>query len=151
MDRQEIAQQTQIEHKLVKQVVEGLRLATGWEVSGQDATRKLSTLRFVTQSFQRHLERLLALEEYDGYLGVVSASAPHLARSTVALQEEHNTFRDEVRQIVERLEQLQPTDLDGLDDTCQTLLQLLDRIETHNHKEISLLLEAFVQEEGGEG
>jgi hypothetical protein len=37
--------------------------------AGPDASRKLSTLRFITGSFQRHLERLLALEEYGGASG----------------------------------------------------------------------------------
>ena len=76
MDRQDIAEQTRVEQELLRHVMEGLRLSTTWQVLGPDASRKLSTLRFVTGSFQRHLERLLALEEYDGFMDKVLACAP---------------------------------------------------------------------------
>ena len=54
----------EIEQELLRHVMEGLRLSTTWQVRGPDASRKLSTLRFVTGSFQRHLERLRTALEH---------------------------------------------------------------------------------------
>ena len=151
MDRQEVARQTQVEHDMLKHLVEGLRMAAGWQVQGQDASRKLSTLRFVLQSFQRHLERLLALEEDDGYMGLVRACAPWLGRTTDALRAEHGRFRTEASRLVQRLERLPATDLAGLGEFCDDLLVLLGEIGEHSDKEMALLQEAFDRDEGGEG
>jgi hypothetical protein len=151
MDRQDIADQLRVEQELLRHVMEGLRLSTNWEVRGPDASRKLSTLRFVTGSFQRHLERLLALEEYDGYMDKVLACAPQFGRATAALRAEHDRFRSEANRVVQQLERLGATDLAALEKVGGELLALLDRIEGHNRKEMALLLEAFGRDEGGEG
>src|SRR5215831_4389471 len=90
MDRQDIAEQTRFEQELLRHVMEGLRLSATWQVRGPNASRKLSSLRFVTGSFQRHLERLLALEEYGGFMDKVLDCAPHLGRATEALRAEHD-------------------------------------------------------------
>ena len=151
MDRQEVARQTQVEHEMLQHIMTALRLAAGWPVPGPDGSRKLSTLRFVAQSFQRHLEHVLALEEYDGYMDLVLASAPCLGRATDALRAEHDLFRTEARRLVQRLERLPATDAAALEKLGGELVALLDRIEGHNRKEMALLLEAFERDEGGEG
>jgi hypothetical protein len=151
MDRQDIADQTRIEQDLLRQIMEGLRISTGWQVRGPDASRKLSTLRFATGSFQRHLERLLALEEHDGFMDKVLACAPQLGRATRALRAEHDSFRGEAGRIAQELERLEPTDLAALETVGGELVALLARIEGHNRKELALLLEAFARDEGGEG
>ena len=151
MDRHDIAEQIRVEQELLRHVMEGLRLSTTWQVRGPDASRKLSTLRFVTGSFQRHLERLLALEEYDGFLDQVPACAPRLARAAAALRAEHDGFRSEARRVVQQLERLQATDVDALEKAGGELVALLDRIARHNRKEMALLLEALGRDEGGEG
>jgi hypothetical protein len=151
MDRQDIAEQTKVEQELLGHVMEGLRLSTNWQVRGPDGSRKLSTLRFVTGSFQRHLERLFALEENDGFMDKVLACAPQFGRATVALRADHDSFRAEALRIVQQLERLQATDLDALEKLSGELLALLNRIEAHNRKEMALLLEAFARDEGGEG
>jgi hypothetical protein len=151
MDRQDIADQTRIEQELLRHVMEGLRLSTAWQVQGPDASRKLSTLRFMTGVFQRHLERLLALEEYDGFMDQVVACAPQLARVTVALRAEHDGFRTEARRLAQHLERLPATDPAALEKVGGELLALLDRIEGHNRKEMALVQEALMRDEGGEG
>jgi hypothetical protein len=150
MERQEVTHQTQVEHELLKHIMEGLRMTAGWEVPGPDASRKLSTLRFVAQSFQRHLEHLLTLEEYDGYMDLVLNCAPWLGRATDALRAEHDGFRTQARRFVQRLERLQATDAPALDEVCGDLLALLEEVEAHNAKEIALLQEAL-RDGPGEG
>jgi hypothetical protein len=151
MDRHDIADQIRVEQELLRHVMEGLRLSTTWQVRGPDASRKLSTLRFVTESFQRHLERLLALEEDDGFLDMELVRAPRLARATAALRAEHDGFRSEARRVVQRLEPLPATDPLTLEEVGGVLVALLDRNEGHNRKEMALLLEALGRDEGGEG
>jgi hypothetical protein len=151
MDRQEVARQTQVEHEMLKHIMEGLRVTTGWQVHGPDASRKLSTLRFVTQSFQRHLERLLALEEHDGYMDLLATCEPRLSRAADVLRAEHEYFRAEARRMAHRLEQVTATDRAALGGVCDDLLALLRRIEEHSGKEIHLLQEAFGRDDGGEG
>ena len=151
MDRQDIAEQMRIEQGLLRHLMEGLRLSTTWQVRGPDASRKLSTLRFITGSFQRHLERLLSLEEHDGYMDKVLTCAPHLGRATAALRAEHDSFRSVAIRVVQQLEPLQDSDAAALEKAGSELVALLDRIARHNRKEQALLLEAFARDEGGEG
>jgi hemerythrin-like domain-containing protein len=149
MDRQDVTEQMRVEHGLLQYLIQGLRATLAWQVPGPDASRKLSTLRFIAQMFQRHLERLLALEEYDGYMGVVRATCPRLGRATDALRAEHEGFRTEARRIVLRLERLPNTDLAALGQVCTDLLALLEQVEGHSRKEMDLLQEAFERDEGG--
>jgi hypothetical protein len=148
---QDVAQQMQVEHGLLQHLIRGLREAVAWQVPGPDASRKLSTLRFVAQSFQRHLERLLALEEYDGYLGLVRATSPRLVRAADALRAEHERFRAEAQRVVQRLDGLPGTDPAALGPVCADLLALLGQVESHSEREMALVHEAFRQDEGGEG
>ena len=146
---QDVAQQMQVEHGLLQHLIGGLR-AAAWPVPGPDASRKLSTLRFVAGSFQRHLERLLALEEGD-YLGLVRAASPRLVRAADALRAEHERFRTEARRLAQRLERLPGTDPAALGPVCADLLALLGQVEGHSEREMALVHEAFGQDEGGEG
>jgi len=149
MDRHEVTQQMKVEHGLLQYLIEGLRAAVAWQVPGPDASRKVSSMRFIAESFQRHLERLLALEEYDGYMEVVRASCPRLDRVIDNLRSEHERFRTEARRIVHRLERLPGTNPAGLGQVCTDLLALLGQIEGHSQKEMALVQEAFEQDEGG--
>jgi hypothetical protein len=151
MDHDDVARQTQVEHQMLQHIMEGVRITVGWQVEGTDATRKLSTLSFMLQSFQRHLERLLALEEHEGYMDLVPANDARLARIANALKGEHQTFRSEAHRFVQRLERMQSTDLDGLAQVCSELLVLLKKIDAHSSKELALLHEAFGQDSGGGG
>ena len=149
MDRQGVAQQMQVEHGLLQYLIQGLRDTVAWQVPGPDASRKLSTLRFIAQSFQRHLEHLLAMEEYDGYMELVRVSWPRLGRAADTLRAEHEGFRTEARRIAQRLERLASTDLAALGQVCADLLALVGQVEGHSKKEMALLQEAFGQDEGG--
>jgi hemerythrin-like domain-containing protein len=151
MERQDIARQTQVEQELLGHIMKVLRMSSAWSVPGPDASRKLSTLRFVAQSFQRHLEHLLTLEEYDGYMDLVLKCAPWLGRRTDALRAQHDGFRAAARQLVQRLERLSSTDPAALDKVCDDMLGLLGKIEEHNSKENALMQEALERDEGGEG
>lgn len=146
-----LAQQTLVEQNMLTLLIEGLRNTLAWEVEGTDFVRKLSTLRFITQSFQRHLEHVLALQEYDGYMDLVLQIMPQQGNVVDALRQEHDQFRKEASHIVHQFENVLPTDSDLFARICAELAGLLKRLDMHNKKEVALLQKAFVQDEGGQG
>jgi hypothetical protein len=151
MEHDDVAEQILIEYGLLEHLVEGLRAALAWPVPGDDLTRKLSTIRFIAQSFGRHLERLLSLEEHDGYLTEVAATCPQLARQVDALGAEHDRLREAARRAVRRVEQCRPTDHAEFAAACDALTALLQQVEEHGRQEMSLLQEALHRDGGGEG
>jgi len=72
MVQESTIQQTKVEREAMEHVTQALERTIVWTVTGDEFSRKLSTVRFVTEPFQRHLERLFALEELDGYMDVVA-------------------------------------------------------------------------------
>ena len=149
MDSHEVAQQMQVEHGLLQHLIQGLRATAAWPVPGPDASRKLSTLRFVAGSFQRQQPLQVALEEYDGYMGLVRATSPRLGRAADTLRVEHEHFRSEAGRVAQRLERLAGSDPEAMERVCADLLALLAQIESHSEKEMTLVHEAFGQDEGG--
>ena len=57
-------------------------------------------MRFFTELYQRHLERLFALEEIDGYMESVSRLNPELANQVEHLEQEHEQFRAAIREVM---------------------------------------------------
>jgi hypothetical protein len=151
MSYTDLAQQTLVEQNMLLLIIEGLRSTLAWEVQGADFTRKLSSLRFITQSFQRHLDHVLALEEFEGYMDLVLQANPQLSNNINALKQDHQQFRKEASQIVHHFESVVPTDGDSFARICDDLGGLLSRLEAHNNKEGKLMQEAFARDEGGEG
>ncbi len=151
MVSQEIQQQVIIEHQTMAHVVSALRTTIGWESKGPDFSRKLSSLQFVCESFERHLVRLLELEETDGYMSVVLDSCPEMSERVRVLHDEHSEFRREVRDILSRLNAVSSTDHKTFGAISDELVGLLDRLDQHQHNEITVLQEALLQDAGGEG
>ena len=151
MDHLAIPQQVLIEQQTLAYVTSALRSTVGWKFQGADLSRKLSSLLFVGQSFQRHLKRLMSLEEEEGYMTVVLASRSELHAEVEALRLEHDEFRSGVARILSRIRRLAPTDHEGFAKTSAELLALLERLDAHGKKETDLLQEALLQDEGGEG
>jgi hemerythrin-like domain-containing protein len=147
----DIARQTQVENRMLQQLMEGLRMALGWKNQGPDFSRKLSTVRFIAQSFQRHLEHLMTLEENNGYMDLVVQTAPQLTRNVNVLRQEHERFRTSAGRLMQRLEHVSPTDQATFADISQELDTLLHTVEEHGQKETKVLQEAFERDEGGEG
>jgi hypothetical protein len=151
MTQDEVSQQTLIENGLLKGLVDGLRSTLGWQVQGTDCSRKLSTLRFMAECFQRHLERMMSLEEFDGYMAHVMEISPYLSRRVEALRGEHGLLRETARHVLHRLEQVSPSDPATFADVCDELRGLLEKVETHSRKEVHLVQEACTRDSGGEG
>ncbi|MFN4258501.1 MAG: hemerythrin domain-containing protein [Gemmataceae bacterium] len=151
MNHRDIAQQTRVENNLLGDLMNGLRAAMSWEGQSEDFSRQLSTVRFIAQCFQRHVDRLMALEEYDGYMDVVTSASPQLAKAVDALRHEHDEFRAKINRLVNRLERISPLDRAAFTLVCDDLRLLLDKLEEHGRKEARLMQEALDRDEGGEG
>jgi hypothetical protein len=151
MDHQLIAQQTQVENEALGHVARALEVATAWVVEGDDVSRKLSSVRFATELYQRQIERLFALEELDGYMEQVCRLHPEWTQQVEDLKEEHEQFRTVVRKLVLRLDRASPTDLANLEAICEGLRNVIRRILEHGHRENTLLVESLMRDTGGQG
>ena len=151
MNPREIEQQVLVEQQTLSYVASALRTTIDWKFQGPDFTRKLSSLRFVGESFERHLNRLIELKEEDGYMLGVVAECPQFADGVKALHQEHGKFRAEVRDLLRRLHEVSSTDRETLTAISDDLAALLTELEEHQQKEMDLLQEALLRDEGGEG
>ena len=151
MNYPDVAKQTRIETDLLKILIEGLRSTLAWEVKDGSFSRKLATLRFITHSFQRHMEHLMALEEYDGYMDIVLETKPNLEKAVNSLKQDHDEFRKELGRILHQVDFVAPPDQVKFTKICNDLKTLLLKLEVHTKKEADIFQEAFEQEEGGEG
>ena len=93
MDRQSIAKQLHIEQELLDHIQSSLRSTIDWKTEPSNVARKLSTLRFIAEIFHRHLERLMAIDEYDGYMSHVLHTSPQLASAVEVLKRDHEMLR----------------------------------------------------------
>ena len=150
MDHKAISDQVLVEHEMLMHVTNALRTILDWKSRDYDLSRQLSSLRFTSGSFQRHLERLMALEEHDGYMEVVVKSHPQLAKDVEALRKEHDEFRRSLNRTLHRLDRVAPTDRAMFNSVCDELLALLEKVDKHSAKETDLLQEAFLRDEGAQ-
>jgi hypothetical protein len=150
MNQELLIQQTKVESQALEHVTRALEVMVGWAVDGDGYGRKLSSVRFFTELYQRHLERLFALEEIDGYMESVSRLNPELAGKVDNLKREHEQFRAAVRKMVVRLDLASPTNLPGFDATCEELRKTINQILEHLRREQELLVESIQRESGGE-
>jgi hypothetical protein len=151
MNHKLIAQQTQMETEALGHVTRALEVAVAWIVEGDDLSRKLSSVRFTTELFQRQIERLFALEELDGYMESVCRLHPEWTNQVEALKREHEQFRAIVRKLVLLLDRASPTDLAKLDAICEELQDVIQRVREHSHHETELVVESLMRDTGGEG
>ncbi len=151
MNQRDIAQQTLLEQNLLTNITHAIRTTIAWEPRSNDQGAKLRSLRFITASLERHLDHVMDLEEYDGYMSAALESSPNLADKIGALRKEHELFRDGVHRLVAKLDRIANDDRTSLEKVCVEVGDLLSRIDEHTRREGDLLQEAFLRDEGGEG
>lgn len=143
--------QAAVEHEALRHIIGALRTVLDWKPSAEDLPRKLSSLRFIAQSFQRHLERLMALKEQDGYMTDAVDQMPSLAEKVQALLRDHDEFEETLHRLVLQLEHLSASDKSKVDATCVQMEELLLKLEDHHRREAKLMQEAFSRDVGGQG
>ncbi|MEQ8789340.1 MAG: hypothetical protein RIC55_23805 [Pirellulaceae bacterium] len=151
MNHKLIVAQTQTETEALEHVTRALETAIAWVVEGDDLARKLSSVRFATELFQRQTERVFALEEFDGYMDTIRRSHPEFTDQVEEFKCEHEAFRAEVRKLALRLDRASPADVPNLDAVCAELGGVIQRILEHNRRESKLLVESLQRDTGGQG
>jgi hypothetical protein len=151
MNPELLIQQTKVESQALEHVTRALEVMLGWNVEGDGFARKLSSVRFFTELYQRHLERLFALEEIDGYMESISQLNPELADQVDRLKLEHEQFRAAVRKTVVRVDLASANDLANFDATCDGLRKTINEVLEHLRRESELLVESFNRDTGGQG
>ncbi len=150
-ESREIAKQIEVELALLVNLEHALRVALDWATEQHGNKRKLSTLRFVAWTFERHLTRMRVLAEYGGYMHLVSDTKPHLAGHVKALMELRNRLQTDLERIIVDLDHVSPDDAIVFDRLCVQLRDYFEGLEIHRQQEMELLQHSFVQEEGTAG
>lgn len=139
---------TLVEHEILQHVGRALEVSLNWNAAEVSFPRKLQSVRFTAQSFARHLERLLALEEDGGYMER-EALKPHWADAMVGLRKQHDVFREQLDRIMPALDRVQAEEA-SFDQLCDQLRELLGELNSHHARENALLQEMLYDEDGGE-
>jgi len=145
------SQASRMEHAILDHIKQALRVTLDWKAPSVGMARKLSSVQFTMKSFQRHLQRVMDLEEAEGSLRTVAEKRPHLDDAIRRLQREHVAIRAELAEIVPRLDAVSAADGHAVEEACAALARLLDRVDRHDGEEIRLLQEALLSDLGGEG
>ncbi len=151
IDTQSTANVAWMEHQILDHVKAALRVTLGWQVPTVGLARKLSSVQFTLKSFQRHLERLMDIEERDGYMDFVIDTKPQLAERVEHLRREHDQFRLEIHHLVPQVEVLTEFQPDLFKQLCEDITALLEHVDRHDLEEVELLQESLLFDEGGEG
>jgi hemerythrin-like domain-containing protein len=140
-----------MEHRILDHIKQALRVTLDWHTPDVSMTRKLSSVQFTANSFQRHLERVMSIEEEGGYMSVIGEMKPFLQECIDRLGGDHERFRTRLQRLLPALDGLAEWDEARFHEVCDDLRALLDDIDEHDAKEISLLQEALLFDVGGEG
>ena len=146
-----VASVSWVEHQTLEHIKDALRVTLEWDAPAVSMERKRSSVRFTLQSFCRHLERLMSIEEADGYLDRVVEQKPNLHCKIQRLSRDHQHFRARVAQLPPMLDHLHEWQDSEFDEACREIRELLDQVDRHDHDEVRLLQEALSYDEGGEG
>lgn len=150
-DFNEIAKQAEVELALLLNIEQALRIVLDWKTEDRGHIRKLSTLRFVTGSFERHLTRIRVVSEYGGYMHRVTDVKPQLAGAVLGLKKVRDGLQADLERMVVALEHVSPNDAAGFEGICAEYERYFEALKTHGRQEMELLQQLFGQEDGGSG
>ncbi len=145
-----------MEHQILDHVKQALRVTLDWHVPAVGIQRKISSLDFTLKSFQRHLERIMNLEEQDGYMVLVVETNPNMHFRVERLEREHRKFRKMLDRLLPEVESLcqcskNVSEESGIQEVCDQILGLLEKVDQHDAEEVQLLQDTLLIDEGGEG
>ncbi len=140
-----------LEHEILNHVKQALRVTLGWKVPAEGISRKLSSVQFTLKSFQRHLERLMNIEEQDGYMAFVGEIKPNMHFRVDRLEHDHGRFRRVMDSLLPKVDTLSEYDDEEIATVCDEIYALLERVDLHDKEEIALLQDSMWLDEGGEG
>ena len=140
-----------MEHQVLEHIKQALRVTINWQAPVVSMPRKLSSLQFTIKSFQRHFERVIAIEEEGGYMADVLDAKPYFQDRIDQLAGDHARFRDRLRVLIPELNDIKEWEEPRFDQVCDDLRSLLDDVDRHDTREVELLQESLLLDDGGEG
>jgi hemerythrin-like domain-containing protein len=140
-----------MEHAVLDHIKQALRVTLDWQAPEVSLPRKVSSLQFTIQSLQRHLDRLMRVEEEGGYMSVVEDAKPHLRDRLDLLAADHDSFRKRLKRLSTDLGGVNEWQVEQFDSIANELRELLDDIDRHDQLEVELLQQSLLEEEGGGG
>jgi hypothetical protein len=140
-----------MEHQILEHVKQALRVTINWQAPVVSMPRKLSSLQFTIKSFQRHFERVISIEEEGGYMADVLDSKPYLQERIDQLAGDHARFRERLRRLIPELNDIKEWEEPRFNQLCDDLRSLLDDVDRHDAREVELLQESQLLDDGGEG
>lgn len=140
-----------MEHQVFEHIKQAVLVTLNWQAPAVSMPRKLSSLQFTMQSFQRHFERVVTIEEDGGYMAQATDSKPYFQERVDQLAQEHELFRQRVRCVLNDLNSITEWEAPRFDEACNELRELIADMDHHNQREVELLQESILVDEGGEG
>jgi hemerythrin-like domain-containing protein len=140
-----------MEHQILHHIKQALRVTLDWRAPSVSMPRKLSSLQFTIKSFQRHLERVISMEEEGGYMADVLQVRPHYQERINQLAREHDRFRARLKDLKAEADSISEWEEPRFNEVCNDLRALLDEVDQHDEREIELLQESMLCDDGGEG
>lgn len=140
-----------MEHQVLEHIKQALRVTINWRAPVVSMPRKLASLQFTIKSFQRHLERVISIEEEGGYMADVVDVKPYFQDRIDQLQGDHARFRARLRKLLPELNDIKEWEEPRFDQVCDELSNLLDDVDEHDAHEVELLQESLLMDDGGEG
>ncbi len=140
-----------MEHQVLEHIKQALRVTLNWHAPVVSMPRKLSSLQFTIKSFQRHLERVISIEEEGGYMVDVVEAKPHFQDRIDQLAGDHKGFRARLRKLLPELNDIKEWEEPRFDQVCDDLRSLLADVDRHDKREVELLQESLLMDDGGEG
>lgn len=140
-----------MEHQVFEHVKQALLVTLNWDAPSVSMPRKLSSLQFTIKSFQRHLERVLSIEEEGGYMADAMDIKPYFQDRVEQLAKDHARIRDRLRKLMPQLADTKEWEEPRFVQVCDELRELIADLDRHNEREIELLQESTCTDDGGEG
>ncbi len=140
-----------MEHQVFEHIKQALLVTLNWDAPTVSMPRKLASLQFTIKSFQRHFERIVSIEEDGGYMTDATESKPYFEDRVARLSEDHVQFRDRLRKLIPQLNETKEWEEPRFERICGELREFVADLDRHNEREIELLQESTLVDEGGEG
>ncbi|HEX3601068.1 MAG TPA: hemerythrin domain-containing protein [Lacipirellulaceae bacterium] len=140
-----------MEHQVFEHIKQALLVTLNWQAPVVSLPRKISSLQFTIKSFQRHLDRVISIEEDGGYMCDAMYSKPYFQDRVEQLSKDHARFCDRLRKLIPMLNETKEWEAARFEQVCAELRSLITDVDRHNEREIELLQESALVDEGGEG
>src|SRR4051794_15762586 len=92
-----------MEHQVFEHIKQALLVTLNWQAPSVSMPRKLSSLQFTIQSFQRHFDRVVKIEEEGGYMADAMDAKPYYQDRVEQLEREHARFRQRLQSLLPEL------------------------------------------------